>query len=159
MISYVPMKKTRCYLAVSNGELKSNKKWKSYLLSHLGIRGDVECFVFHSRHVKIWSVCHFPFPYSKSILVKDQTTHFDKELLILAFSVLRRSAIKKYSFDKAREIMLHYLFNMSGLSYRDELKYLKKKCKSHERFIKSGYTARMDHGWEIDELKKHKLIK
>lgn len=133
------------------------KVWKKQIIDYL-LRASVDSYVFHSKHLKVWTENSLIIPYSKILEVKDQTVHTDKRLLPLSYKALSYGSRTCSSHEQAISIMIHYLFNMSGKDHRSELVFHKNRVKSLNKFLKSKYTAKQDHGWEIDELKKAGLI-
>lgn len=122
----------------------------------------VSAYVFHSKHVKIWSKTgnFMTLPGSKTIEVKDRTTHYDPWLLMVARLIQKRAAQKGYEMERAAEILVHYLFNSQQKGYRAERNFHKKKAESIEEFLKNkNHTAKKDHGWELNELRKAGLKK
>jgi len=134
------------------------KKLRIFLVKH------ADSWVFHSRHVKAytthpqWLLDQAIGYFSKGIEVRDKTEHYDKWLLTTANRICKRAAKRGYRIEDARSILLHYLSNMSGLSYKDEIKYHQARIKELRKLVKH-HTCEKDHGWELTELRKAGLIK
>jgi len=153
----------RLYLIVpSNGTHRSTwvAKMKRYLANNARIRK----FVFHSYHAKAWpsNGKRIRFPLSRAILVEDQTEHFDEYLLGAAKKLYSRAHERGYKVISALKIVEHYLLNMQYMTYEGEARYHQKRAKDIKRYlkkIKGKDLGEIDHGWEIEELKKARLIK
>lgn len=147
--------KGRVMLAVPDG--MRLKKWRHNMQIYLA--GTNCAYIFHSRHVKIWEDEPIPdFPNTKYVMVKDQTERSDPVMLALCCYAMKRACEKDHPKKWVRDVMFHYLSNLIGESYKDEAKYLRERARKLTKLSKT-YTAKMDHGWELKELRKAGLVK
>lgn len=164
---------TYCYLCVPNYGLSSDseskkypvKNWRQLVINAIvRQRPDISGFVFHSRHIKVWSSKkqeEFTFPYSKWIYVEDQTEHFDSYYLDCAYMIFSRAKLKGHNPRYVCNVITHYLFNMMGKVYSDEARFHMKLSKIQRKFCKRLRKidiSKQDHGWEMQELRKAGLL-
>lgn len=143
---------TVVYLAVPKKGVHITR-WRNAVRKSVLADRHVFAYVFHSRHIKVWATEKPKLKASRVIKAKDRTVHHDRVLLTFAYSMTLRAEEKGYSHETAAAITTHYLFNMAGKGYGDEAKFHKARSKTMPRT-----TARQDHGWEIDELKKAGML-
>jgi len=153
-------------LAVPNVGL-GYRDWRSHIVNHLNFQPEVLCYVFHSRHVKIWLRSNPFWPaidphafillHSRQIVVPDETAHIDPKLLPLAYTLKKRDWMHQRHAGTSVKILDHYAANMEGRGYEGEILSLLNRIK---RLIKlqHSWTPKKDHGWELEHLKKNGLL-
>lgn len=136
----------------------SHKVWADLVRKDLLVNNAVYAFVFHSKHVKIWTDGPLlRLANSKLLRVTDKTEHFDSKLLIYANLIAKQAHEKGYSHWRAADVITHYLFNMASEPYDGELVYHKQRVRKLKKAI-TKVRARQDHGWELDELKNAGML-
>ena len=136
---------SQVFLAVPT-RWQRRKTWRRIVREHLINRQGVAAFVFHSNHAKVWARgSSLALPKSRVIKVEDQTKHFDFELLLLAYQAMALAADGDYGHGRAADILTHYLFNMAGCDYSDEVDFFKESAKRRVA-LAQDVTAESDHG-------------
>jgi hypothetical protein len=144
-----PTLEGKCYIGVCHSRSKARIK------RELVCRPGVYRVTDHGGHIKINACSPLqPVKGLRTVLVKDETTHFDVRYWDFATDAFRHATKKGHHPRRALGIMIHYLNNLFlvGMEEGDYLITHGLKRIQLERSV----TDEQAHGWELPHVVKLK---